>query len=139
MFPPPDEAMACCEAAVFSGHERCSCWTPVLDLVPSRDLQAGPMRVRKKSCHDCAYRAGSPEREAAGGALPDYGRSQPFLCHQGMPRAVRFVHPPTGAVIEVDGDDYHPVTAGERAWLADGRLAEYCAGWAKITRAEAVR
>lgn len=130
-LPAPEDAFGCCLASVYSDGERCTCWQPVLDVMPSVDLQEGPMRVRRKACVDCAYRAGSPERDADGGAIPEYGAHDPFMCHQGAPRATRFVHP-CGAVIETDSDDYHPVVHGDRMWLADGSPAEYCSGWAAV-------
>lgn len=91
------------------------------------------MLARRKACHDCAYRAGSPERQAAGGDLPGYSRHQPFFCHQGLAKVARWEHP-SGAVRTPLGDDYQPVTHLDTIWLADGRPGEYCAGWAAVNR-----
>lgn len=131
LLPSPDEAYGCCEASAYTGGEQCTCWEPILDVEPTDALQEGPMRVPRRACHDCAYRAGSPEREAADGALPDYSRDQPFMCHQGVAKVVRFEHP-CGAVIVPDGDDYTPTSRGDRVWMADGRPGEYCSGWAAV-------
>lgn len=129
----PDLEVPCCMTAAVTGGERCSCWRPVLDMQPSEALQEGPLLARRKACDDCAYRAGSPEREADGGALPDFGRHAPFMCHQGAPKVIRWEHP-SGAVIVPEGDDYQPTTRHGAIWLADGRPGEYCAGWAAVNR-----
>ena len=91
------------------------------------------MLARKKACHDCAYRAGSPERAADNDEIPTYSRHQPFMCHQGLAKVTRWVHP-TGAVILPSGDDYQPIQHLDAIWLADGRPGEYCAGWAAVNR-----
>jgi hypothetical protein len=41
-----------------------------------------PPGVMPKPCGDCAYRPGSPEREAPGQTLP---KDEPFFCHRGLP------------------------------------------------------
>jgi len=130
-FPPPEGVYGCCWTAVNSGDERCDCWRPVLDVDPSAELQEGPMLALRRSCIDCAYRAGSPERAASD--PPEFGRHEPFTCHQGMPRAIAFVHP-SGARIDLTEDDYQPTILGDRVWLADGRPGELCAGWAAVHR-----
>jgi len=126
-IPAPDLEVPCCMASAVSDGENCTCWRPVLDPPPSGEEQAGPMQALRRSCHDCAYRLDSPERAA--GEAPEFGPAQPFLCHQGMPRVIRWEHP-SGATITPEGDDYQPTEHGGRAWLADGRPGEYCAGWA---------
>ena len=135
--PPPEGVYGCCWESVNTGGDRCSCWTPVLDVEPSAELQEGPTGARRKACHDCAYRAGSPERAELGG-LPEYGRHQPFLCHQGVGRIIAWIHP-SGARVDVDPalDDYAPTQRGDRAWRSDGSPAELCAGWAAVNRIRA--
>ncbi|MDT0435661.1 MULTISPECIES: hypothetical protein [Streptomyces] len=59
-------------------------------------------------CADCAYRPGSPEREALGAQLPE---NEPFFCHQGLPISA------TGA--------YTPVATFRGLPLG----AMVCAGW----------
>lgn len=133
LLPAPDPDLPCCMASAVTAGRDCTCWVPVLDLDLSDQLQHGPMNARRKACTDCAYRAGSPERQDDDGAIPDYGRTSPFVCHQGMAKVARWVHP-TGAVIVPDGDDYQPRQMSGCVWTADGRPAEYCAGWAAVNR-----
>lgn len=133
--PAPEGVYGCCWASINSAGDLCSCWIPVFDVEPSEALQEGPAAVLRRSCHDCAYRLGSPEREALEGGPPEYGRHQPFLCHQGVPRIVAWQHP-AGVRVDVDPltDDYLPTQRGDRAWRADGSPAELCAGWAATNR-----
>ncbi|MET7814208.1 hypothetical protein ABZT26_25595 [Streptomyces sp. NPDC005395] len=51
--------------------------------IPREELTTLPLPpgVMGASCGDCAYRLGSPEREANGAQLPD---DAPFWCHTGM-------------------------------------------------------
>ena len=133
ILPAPDPDLPCCMASAVTGGRDCTCWTPVLDIEPSDQLQQGPMIARRKACADCAYRAGSPERQADDGALPSYSRNEPFFCHQGLAKVVRWEHT-SGAVHVPEGDDYQPVTHLDHIWLADGRPGEYCAGWAAVNR-----
>lgn len=136
----PEESlnMCCYGAAVYDG-ERCTCWEPEIEPEPTQEVQEGPMAVNTRRCGDCAYRPDSPERQAMGGDFMPYVPDGVFTCHVGMPKAVRFRHPPTGVVVEVPegtaNDDYRPVTRGDRAWQADGRPAVVCAGWARDDRA----
>lgn len=131
-LPPPDPLDPCCMGAAVYG-DRCTCWEPELDIEPNPLTQHGPNPARRKCCHDCAFRAGSPEREAAGGDPMPYNPDRPFFCHQDMPRIVRWRHP-SGAVIDATQDDYQPIQTGHTAWLIDGRPADICGGWAAINR-----
>lgn len=120
----------CCMSSAMRGPRACTCWEPVFDLEQSGDLQSGPPAARAARCHDCAYRADSPER--ADGYGPDLeelgGDGSRFYCHQGMRRAVAYRHP-DGRVIPAGDGDYQPPVVGQRAYRADGAPAELCAGW----------
>lgn len=132
----------CCEGSAALGPGRCTCWDPVFDLEQAADLKAGPPQVRPTACADCAFRPGSPEQQgderfanSGDGELDDIiGGSAPFLCHQGMRRQLRQVHP-TGAVVEDAPGAYRPPVKGDRAWCADGEPAQICAGWVARRRA----
>ncbi|WKW87196.1 hypothetical protein SAVBUCKETDAWG_70 [Gordonia phage Savbucketdawg] len=137
----PEPGGACCYGAAFTDGDNCTCWEPVNEPapVPIEQCQEGPMPVNRYRCGDCAYRRDSPERQAIDGDTMPYTPGGVFMCHVGMPRAVRYEHP-SGAVVEhpdPDGPhaDYDPVTRGDRAWQADGRPAVVCAGWAADDRA----
>jgi len=135
----PEQAFnSCCYGAAFTDGERCTCWTAIVEPKPTMDLQEGPMPVNRHRCHDCAYRLDSPERQQRDGDTMPYQPGGIFICHTGLPKSVRFVHP-CGEVREVpagtDNDDYRPVERGDRAWQADGRPAVVCAGWAADDRA----
>lgn len=134
-LPDAGEGM-CCDGAASMGAGHCTCWEGVYDQPQSKELQQGPMAVRPTSCHDCAFRPGSPEQlgdaryaHSGEGELADVLLSAGFLCHQGMRRRLRLVHP-TGAVVESDPGDYAPIVSRSMAWKADGSPADVCAGWA---------
>lgn len=149
-MPTPDpDGVPCCDATAYSSDGTgCTCWTAVLDVERTDQVQEGPHVIRRRMCHDCAYRPGSPEREDAGGDVPGYSRAARFYCHDGMPRAVGYEHPlltekalrnghpASSAVVPcpVD-DDYRPFTRAGQAWQADGQPAVLCAGWAAATGA----
>ncbi|TFV83138.1 hypothetical protein [Blastococcus sp. CT_GayMR16] len=135
-MPAPDPVVPCCEASLHSDGEECTCWEGLLDVVPTRDVQEGPQLVRRRMCGDCAYRAGSRERTELAGDLPYYTRDQQFQCHTGMPRATSYKHPALGDAVvpDITGSDYRPYVRGARAWQADGRPAELCAGWAAVNQ-----
>lgn len=154
----------CCYSKIEYGPERCTCWEPVFDMeqaepvtervgmvageIPARggqsahprlcDLHETPTRsvtVRSKCCHDCAYRAGSPERdggftEEALLALPAQAH-RVFACHQGMVRVIRWTHP-CGVEVPAGEGDYRPPVIDGVAFKADGTPAELCAGWAAL-------
>lgn len=134
----------CCDGAALRGRRFCTCWEPVFDLEqqPLVDDGRPPAEVptRSKCCHDCAYRAGSPEREAGDGDwLVELatGDGRMFWCHQGMRRVIAFRHPDGRELPAGDGDYRPPVGPAERpvAWKADGAVGERCAGWAAHWRA----
>lgn len=129
-----DDETPCCMGGVMHGPAGCTCWTPIYDqeqAEPKLSVQPVTLTV---CCHDCAYRNGSPERE--GGytdELVDIAACSHFACHQGMRRAVKYVHP-NGREIEAEPGDYQPPMLGEVAFNADGTAAPYCAGWAAYRR-----
>lgn len=138
---PAPEGLICCDASANTGGDQCTCWEPVLALQdPIRLLheqeriQEGPPCPRRTACDDCAYRAGSPEREAVDGSIPDYTARDRFYCHDGMPLAVAYVHP-SGAMHRLDLEqpvDYQPRIRGDRPFRVDGRPGLLCAGWAAV-------
>lgn len=135
MDDPPEVETYCCAGAACMGRDRCTCWAPTYD-VEQEPLGQAPAEVptRAKCCHDCAYRAGSPERKAQDGH-PFVSLGE-FWCHHGMRRAVSYRHAESGRVVPAGPGDYHPPIGpngqGERplAWRADGTVGERCAGWA---------
>ncbi|PTR42047.1 hypothetical protein C8K38_111216 [Rhodococcus sp. OK611] len=133
-FLPPDPDSLCCYGAAVYG-DRCTCWTAVLDIEPSTAVEEGPNEANAKCCHDCAFRAGSPEREEMGGDPMPYRPDHPFYCHTGFPHADHYTHPETDQTIPGRDGDYQPITHNGRTWRADGRPALVCAGWAAFNRA----
>lgn len=132
----------CCMGAAARGPEHCTCWEAVYDQEQARLVQAGPMRQRKRMCSDCAFRPNSPERNGderyahSGEGGLDEVMSGTFLCHAGMRRLLREVHP-SGAEIEAMPGAYAP---GYPPRKADGSPPELCAGWAaEMKRREAAR
>lgn len=83
---------------------------------PEDELTPAPVPpgVMRRPCPDCAFRPGSPEREALGQTLPE---AAPFWCHHGC--AIGY------------GDSYQPIgtyrPAGASRDLPLGELL--CAGW----------
>lgn len=133
-LPDAGEGM-CCHGAAARGAQACTCWTPVYDQPHSEELQQGPMAPRQSCCHDCAFRTGSPEQlgdpryaHSREGELEEVLLSAGFLCHQGMRRRLRLVHP-SGAVVESGPGDYAPIEWRYMAWKADGSPADVCGGW----------
>lgn len=138
----PDTGMVCCDGAVYGGPERCTCWVNVYDTdqePPTRDPIAPG--TRPSMCADCAYRPGSPERTGVehvtgtAQALDDLVTTgHPFFCHQGLRRIVGLRHPPSGMTIGYrhTASDYSgaPIGPDHVPYQADGRPADYCAGWA---------
>jgi hypothetical protein len=134
-LPDAGEGM-CCYGAAARGPQGCTCWESEYDQPQSEDLQLGAMAVRPSCCDDCAFRPGSPEQlgdpryaHSGEGGLDEVLLSAGFLCHQGMRRRLRLVHP-TGAVVESDPGDYSPAQKSPMVWKADGSPADICAGWA---------
>jgi hypothetical protein len=136
----PEGFVPCCYGAANDGPRGCTCWEPIFD-VEQAPVQEGPMALRRKSCHDCAYRQGSPERERGEfdecGGLSDVAGtgSRAFACHQGARRIVAWRHAILGVFPYAGAGDYRPPSEHGRMWLADGRPGEYCAGWAALRRA----
>jgi hypothetical protein len=141
-IPCPDET-PCWDACAPDGSD-CAAWEPIYWPEPTEDaLQHGPEPLRARSCTDCAYRPGSPERRDNDGGLPEsFDPLRPFHCHDGMPGLVGWAHPNLNACILArmlpsaqDGfltgpTDYRPILHGPRGWRADGRPLVVCAGWA---------
>jgi hypothetical protein len=134
----PDEPW-CCESAVFSDGRDCACWVAVYSPTPTRDVQAGPPRIRTSRCRDCAYRPDSPERKA--GEELKASLREPFTCHQGMPVLLGYTHPDPDVGLCLwapglfDRDNFGPIMVGDRSWKADGTTADLCAGWAGVVGA----
>lgn len=120
----------CCAGTAFQGLAHCTCWDPVYDRVHEL-IVAGPPATRTTMCHDCAFRKDSPERKR-GEDPADLGN---FWCHQGVRRAIAYVHPDGRRRIVPDEDGvpmgYDPVTRPGLIYRADGQPGERCAGWAK--------
>jgi hypothetical protein len=118
----------CCAGRAMA--QQCTCWTPLLSVEPTTDLQEGPPAIQPEMCGDCAYRKGSREDQEA--ERPDYSRRERFYCHAGMPAVNGWRHPSIAATLVLDDQeaDYKPVRSGDRAWQADGAPAFLCAGWA---------
>lgn len=127
----------CCYGEAFGGPTSCTCWEPVYDLEQA-PLQNGgkppeELPTRKKCCHDCAFRVGSPEREREDAVLEEaLEPGHEFWCHQGVRRIVAWEHPdgrrveaPPGCYVPPQGPPERPVV-----WKADGTVGERCAGWA---------
>lgn len=130
--PAPDPDLPCCMAAVHSDGENCTCWKPIYDLV-AMPVTEGPNPVRDHRCHDCAYRAGSPEWVEHEG-IPDYGPRQRFYCHDDMPAVIGWYHREAGQVLEAPQGAFDPTIIADRSFRADGRPATLCAGWARHNR-----
>lgn len=137
-LPDAGEGMCCPGAAMF-GPDRCTCWVPVYDLAqqPLQPLQAGqPVPPDPlKMCADCAYRPGSPERRGEDGYQGDadglddmVASGQPFACHQGIRRPVKWRHP-SGAEVPGHPAGYAPPIRDGIPYKADGTPANLCAGW----------
>ena len=126
------------------GPTGCTCWEPIYDL-EQQPLENGgeppaELPTRDKCCHDCAYRNGSPEREAGEtDTLMERATSAglAFWCHQGVRRAIAYRHPDGTEVPAGEGDYQPPVGPPEREciWKADGSICERCAGWRAHARA----
>lgn len=129
----------CCMGAVIRGPEHCTCWVSEFEPKEQAPPRPAPLQVATECCRDCAYRPGSPERSGREGHhteedLDDLPLSGVFACHQGMRRRVRRRHP--DGRVEQLADDYAPLMHDGVAYLADGRPALLCAGWAARVRAQ---
>jgi hypothetical protein len=85
------------------------------DSLGGADRAPRPPAVARTPCADCAFRPGSPEREALGQQLPE---DEPFFCHQGLP-------------VSAEGR-YQPVAMFRGLPLG----AMVCAGWWAIRTGE---
>lgn len=123
----------CCAGSAFNGPGACTCWDPVYDRV-QEPIVEGPPETRRQMCADCAFRKDSPERVA--GMEPEALAS--FWCHQGVRRAIAYVHPDgrRREVVDVAGTpmDYQPVQRPGLIFRADGQPGQRCAGWARANR-----
>jgi hypothetical protein len=136
----------CCVPAARHGSMECICWQPVWDteqqdLRPSAPAPASPPRM----CADCAYRPRSPERTGDPSYKGDTGHLQaiatagdPFWCHQGMRRPLKWVHP-SGAEIPGSPANYRPPIRGGVPYKADGTAADLCSGWYLLRARQAVQ
>lgn len=130
-----DEVFGCCYGEALGGAERCTCWTPVYDVDqadPVPPSSPDGIQVRHALCGDCAFRKDSAERadewsEEALLSLPAAG--EPFWCHDGMRRPVRWEHP-DGRTVAGSTADWRPAKVGPVPFRADGRPGLLCAGWA---------
>lgn len=126
---PEAQLWPCCDAAAFTGGDRCTCWVveTTSDQLPLRE---GPPHLRRRACEDCAYRMDSIERQA--GEEPN-DANHPIYCHWDAPMVARVVHPPSGTAIDyAPGAVYDPVQHGDRYWKVDGQPGEYCAVWGAL-------
>jgi hypothetical protein len=143
-FPDLGEASyGCCWGTAIRGPEHCTCWEPEYDLeqLPISDADSPMPMPRAEMCGDCAFRPDSPERNGDegyenNGGLDDLtelvDKGQPFYCHQGMRRIVRWRHP-SGAAADDHPGNYAPPMAtianAQIPFKADGTPGDICAGW----------
>lgn len=121
----------CCLPAAEEGAEYCTCWEPIYDARQRQPKTSVTSRTRRKACHDCAYRQGSPERERG----EDLDALDSFYCHQGIRRPAAYRHPDGRVRPVIDylaSPDYRPPIVDGVPYRADGRPADRCAGWAAI-------
>lgn len=131
----PDGMLGCCWGQV-SGRG-CDCWEPIYEVEQTtpQPVAGDPLNLpaRARRCSDCAYRRDSPENAdewQAEGLASLAGQGQPFWCHDGMRRPIRWQHP-AGPTIDASPDDWHPPRIGCVPYQADGTPALLCAGWGK--------
>lgn len=135
----PASGLLCCWGATIYGPDRCTCWEPVYDVeqtVPAEPATRGGCIAADTLCGDCAFRPGSPERADEWSRehlyrLADTG--EPFWCHRGMRRPLRYQHP-DGRVASGSPDDWQPLTLNGVPYQADGTPGLLCAGWSKRNR-----
>lgn len=129
---------ACCDGSAVKGPQYCLCWEPVFDAGQQPVIEGGPGR-RAVACSDCAYKAGSPERQGDEryNGDPEFlnrivATGERFYCHVGIRQAVKLVHP-SGAEVDllaVAPGDYRPPIEDGIPYKADGTPGDLCAGWA---------
>ena len=140
----PDVNPGCCIGSAEYGPPGCTCWKRVHDQeqVAVGGRTDGLPAPRPKMCEDCAFRPNSPERQGVEGYENNDGgeglaelveKGEPFYCHQGMRKIVKWRHP-VGA--EIDGHPANfdpPIVVGPMEQFvpmkADGTPADICAGW----------
>jgi hypothetical protein len=139
---PDAEQPICCYGAI-DGPEKCFCWVPVFDVEQAEPVPPSSpedLKVRGRMCGDCAFRKDSPEREHnwSEEALFELARTgEPFFCHDGMRRPLRWHHP-DGRTVEASPHDWRPPKIGKLPYRADGSPGLLCAGWtAHAVRARA--
>ena len=122
----------CCLGASVYGPHRCTCWEPEFDLQQCPVIEGEPGQ-RETMCVDCAYRPNSPER--SGDERYSHADEQellnltePFWCHQGMRKPVRWRHP-AGITVDADTDAYRPPIVNNVPYKSDGTPGDRCAGW----------
>jgi hypothetical protein len=136
----PELGLSCCFGATMRGS--CTCWRPVYDGAQTDQLDdTAQPTVRPSMCGDCAYRPGSPEKtgdEQHRGDADELerlaGAGEPFSCHDGMRKIVRWLHP-SGAEVPGHPADYAPPVVGRTPYRVDGQPAYLCAGWNARRRA----
>jgi len=125
-----DRYFPCCAGSAHMGPDACTCWDPVFDRIQDPIVE-GPPETRSAMCSDCAFRKDSPERQRG----MDPGALQNFWCHQGVRRAVAYVHPDgrRRPIVDVDGVpvDYQPAQRPGLIFRANGQPGQRCAGWAR--------
>lgn len=140
-----DAGLYCCYGSAEYGPDRCTCWTPVYDVVqqrPRTDLSSGAMPAM---CGDCAFRPNSPERTGAENVAGDWETlqgyvtgGQPFWCHDGFRLPVAWFHPPslTWHLVVEDVAYTPPIQRDEHGistpYRHDGRPGDLCAGWTAL-------
>ncbi len=138
MIMPDPVCGACCDGSAVKGAQYCTCWEPRFDLEQQPVIEGDPGR-RAVACSDCAYKAGSPERqgdERYNGDTEFLNRivltGERFYCHVGIRQAVKLVHP-SGAEVDLLAlapGDYRPPIEDGVPYKADGTPGDLCAGWA---------
>lgn len=135
--PDDDEFRSCCIGNDVKGPEHCTCWLPEWNAVQAEPVlppKAEDLAPQSRMCGDCAFRPGSPEREDEWLADSLYSlpaQNQPFYCHDGMRRPVRWRHP-DGRTIDGSTADWQPPIVNGIPYRLDGRAGSLCAGWAAI-------
>jgi len=127
----------CCMGSAARGAGGCTCWVAEYDVEQAEPRTDGLLfGCRDSMCRDCAFRPDSPERTDDPDAAGDQelldelvATGQPFWCHQGMRRPVRYRHP-SGVVVEASPLEYAPPQLGAVPCKADGSPADLCFGWA---------
>jgi len=117
-----------CMGAAAMGPERCTCddtLTAEQRSLCIADAWAAHRARKGESCHDCAFRAGSPEQDILGRIIAQ-PETAAFRCHQGMPVDARRGTPAQDCYKLTNAQaDAYPVCAGWRrahaAWLLGRR------------------